>query len=102
VLQAGQMEQRLEGVRLAVREVDHLLNDDFALAVGTLNLLREEPTLPVEALESVRTALALETAARHLAKFQGVVRVETQDSPIGLTLDVERSIRSAGHVTMAI
>jgi len=46
-----------------------------------------------EALENVHTALAaIDTAVQHLRKFQRVVRVETQESPIGLTLDVERSI----------
>jgi PAS domain S-box-containing protein len=93
VLQAVQMEQRLEGVKLAVREVAHLLNNDLALAVGTLDLLQGDRRLSAEALESVHTTLAaLDTAIQHLAKFQRVVRVETQESPIGLTLDVERSI----------
>jgi hypothetical protein len=93
VLQAGQMEQRLEGVKLAVREVAHLLNNDLALAVGTLDLLQVDRSLSAEARESVSTALAaLDLAVQHLAKFQRVVRVETQESPIGLTLDVERSI----------
>lgn len=56
-------------------------------------LLREDPPLPPDVLSSVRTALAaLDAAAQHLAKFQRVVRVETQLTPIGFALDVERSI----------
>jgi len=87
------MEQRLEGVTLTVREVAHVLNNDLALAVGTLDLLQDVPQLPAEALEGVRTALgALDAAARHLATFQRIVRVETQETPLGLMLDVERSI----------
>jgi len=94
-LREGQMRQRLEGVTLTVREVAHLLNNDLALAVGTLDLLllRDDPPLPPDALSSVRTALdALDAAAQHLAKFQRVVRVETQPTPVGFALDVERSI----------
>ena len=93
MLQARQMEQRLEGVKLTVREVAHILNNDLALAVGTLDLLQDDPGLSSEALESVHAALAaLDAAAQHLTQFQRVVRVETQVTPIGLALDVERSI----------
>lgn len=93
MLQARQMEQRLEGVKLTVREVAHVLNNDLALAVGTLDLLQDDPGLSSEALESVHAALAaLDMAAGHLTQFQRVVRVETQVTPIGLALDVERSI----------
>ena len=91
--QARQMEHRLEGVKLAVGEVAHLLNNDLALAIGTLDLLQDDPSLSPEAREGLRTtAAALDAAAQHLAKFHRVVRVETQETPIGLTLDVERSI----------
>ncbi len=87
------MEQRLEGVTLTVREVAHVLNNDLALAVGTLDLLQDDPGLSSDALEGVRAALdALDAAARHLATFQRIVRVETQETPLGLMLDVERSI----------
>jgi PAS domain S-box-containing protein len=93
VLQAGQAEQRLDGVKLAVREVAHLLNNDLALAVGTLELLLGDHGLSTGTLEGMQTALAAcAAAAEHLAKFQRVVRVETQETPIGLTLDVNRSI----------
>jgi CheY-like chemotaxis protein len=85
--------RRLEGVKLAVREVAHLLNNDLALAVGTLELLLEDRGLSAGTQEGMQTALvACSAASEHLAKFQRVVRVETQDTPIGLALDVERSI----------
>ena len=91
--QARQMEHRLEGVKLAVREVAHLINNDLALAVGTVDLLQYDPSLSPEVLEGLRTvAAALDAAAQHLAKFHRVVRVETQETPVGLTLDIERSI----------
>ncbi len=93
MLQAAQMEQRLVGVKLAVREVAHLLNNDLALAVGTLDLLQQDPELSAGTLESVQAALAaLDAAAQHLVRFQRVVRVETQETPLGFALDVERSI----------
>ncbi len=95
MLEAAQTEHRLEGVKLAVREVAHLLNNDLALAVGTLDLLQNDPRLSSEALEGLHTALAaLDTAAQHMAKFQRIVRVETRETPSGLSLDVERSISS--------
>jgi hypothetical protein len=73
--------------------VAHLLNNDLAVAVGTLDRLQGDHGLAAKALESVHTALtALDMAVEHLAKFQRVVRVETQKTPIGLALDVERSI----------
>ena len=97
-LRAGQMEQRLDGVKLAMREVAHLLNNNLALAVGTIDLLQADPSLSPEAREGLLTAVAaLEEAARHLVRFQRVVRVETQESPVGLMLDVERSICSCMH-----
>lgn len=93
MLEAAQTEHRLEGVKLAVREVAHLLNNDLALAVGTLDLLQDDSELSSETLEGLHTALAaLDTATQHLAKFQRIVRVETQETPSGLTLDVDRSI----------
>lgn len=93
MFQATRMEHRLEGVKLTVREVAHLLNNDLAIAVGTLDLLQHDPTLSWEAREKIHTVQsALNTAAQRLEKFQRIVRVETQESPIGLTLVVERSI----------
>jgi len=91
---AGLRQQELaEEAERERREVAHLLNNDLALAVGTLDLLQNGPRLSSEALEGPHTALAtLDTAAQHLAKFQRIVRVETLETPIGLTLDVERSI----------
>ena len=71
----------------------HLLNNDLALAVGTIDLLQDDPTLSPEVREGLQTTLtALGEAAQHLAKFQRVVRVATQETPIGLTLDIDRSI----------
>src|SRR5215203_2861630 len=49
-------EARLEGVRLAAREVAHLLNNDLAIALGCLELLQAETDLPPHLLDLLRGA----------------------------------------------
>jgi signal transduction histidine kinase len=88
-------EARLDGVRLAAREMAHLLNNDLAIAVGMVELLQGQPELPGHLRELLDdAAVSLDSAARHIEEFQGVVRVAVKDTPGGLSLDLDRS-RSA-------
>ncbi len=85
-------EARLEGVKLAAREMAHLLNNDLAVAVGLVDLLQEHHDLPPH-LQSLLddAAGSLHAAARHIEQLQGVVRVVVKDTPAGASLDLERS-----------
>ena len=88
-------EARLEGVRLAAREIAHLLNNDLAVAVGFVDLLREHGQLTPELSDLLRGAVtSLDTAARHIEQLQSVVRVVVKETPAGQSLDLERSQRS--------
>jgi signal transduction histidine kinase len=83
---------RLDGVRLASREMAHLLNNDLAVAIGLLDLLRDRTELPDNAQDLVTAVMeSLESAARHVAQFQDVTRVATRETPVGPSLDLERS-----------
>ena len=85
-------EARLEGVRLAAREVAHLLNNDLALAVGYMELLQAQTELPPDLLDLLRGASrSLDAAARHVEQLQGVERVVVKETPAGPSLDLERS-----------
>ena len=82
----------LAGVRLAAREMGHLLNNDLAPAVAQLELLRRRGDLPPQLrpiLDDV--AAGLDAAVRHVAIFQRVRRVATKETPVGPALDLERS-----------
>src|SRR5205823_4275032 len=47
VVEGGGLDQaRLDGVRLAAREMAHLLNNDLAVAVGLVELLQGRSDLP--------------------------------------------------------
>jgi signal transduction histidine kinase len=88
-------EARLEGVRLAAREVAHLLNNDLAIALGCLELLQAETDLPSHLLDLLRGASrSLDGAARHVEQLQGVERVVVKETPAGPSLDLERSRHS--------
>jgi signal transduction histidine kinase len=87
-------EARLEGVRLAAREIAHLLNNDLAVAVGLVDLLQDRLELPPHLMELLHgAALSLDSAARHVEDLQGVVRVVIKETPAGESLDLERSRR---------
>jgi len=88
-------EARLEGVRLAAREIAHLLNNDLAVAVGFVDLLQAHSDLPASLRDLLVDAItSLDAAARHIEEMQGVVRVVVKKTPAGESLDLERS-RSA-------
>ena len=83
---------RLQGVLLAGRELAHLLNNDLAIAVGSIELLREQSTLPPGLHQMVDDAsMGLERAAEHLRRLQHVSRVTTRQTPLGPSLDLDRS-----------
>jgi signal transduction histidine kinase len=85
-------EARLDGVRLAAREMAHLLNNDLAVAVGLVELLQGRTDMPPRLRELLSDAAeSLEAAAQHIDDFQDVVRVAVKDTPAGLSLDLERS-----------
>lgn len=86
---------QLEGVTLATREVTHLLTNDLMLTVAAIDLLQARADLPTEAVTRLEQALdGLNAADGHLKKLQQVVRVETKETPVGPSLDLDRS---TGH-----
>jgi signal transduction histidine kinase len=87
-------EARLEGVRLAAREIAHLVNNDLAVAVGFVDLLQDYGQLPVELLELLENAASsLDAAARHIQQLQSVDRIVIKATPAGESLDLEQSQR---------
>ena len=83
---------QLVAVTLAARELAHVLNNDLALPVGALELLREDPALVPHLRQIVEEAgVGLASAAGHVRRLQQVVRIQTKDTPIGPALDLERS-----------
>jgi hypothetical protein len=83
---------QLQAVSLAARELAHRLNNDLALAVGTIDLLRSEPTLSPEIQELIREAAAgLERVGAQLTQLQKLARFQTRETPVGRALDLERS-----------
>jgi signal transduction histidine kinase len=85
-------EARLDGVRLAAREMAHVLNNDLAVAVGLVELLQGRPDLPPRLRDLLADAAdSLDAATRHIEDFQDVVRVAVKDTPGGPSLDLEQS-----------
>ena len=83
---------RLEGVRLAARELAHLVNNDLAVAVGLVDLVQGQPELPTHLRDLLAgAATSLDAAARHVREMQSVVRVVVKETPAGQSLDLERS-----------
>lgn len=84
---------QLEGIQLAAREIAHLVNNDLAVTVGTLDLLRTQDDLPPHARDLLERALAgVNAAALHVRRLQRVQRVITHDTPAGPALDLDRSV----------
>lgn len=83
---------QLVAVTLAARELAHVLNNDLALPVGALELLREDGSLPPHLRQIVEQAgEGLASAAEHVRRLQQIIRFQTKDTPIGPALDLERS-----------
>jgi GAF domain-containing protein len=86
---------RLLTVTLTARELAHRLNNDLSLPVGMVELLLQDPTLPARARGMLeQTAVGLEAAVQHISQLQQLVRFETKETPLGTSLDLDRSIRS--------
>lgn len=83
---------QLHGVTLAARELAHRLNNDLALAVGTIDLLRSEETLSGELHQLVVDAAAgLQRVGEHMAQLQQLVRFQIRETPVGPALDLDGS-----------
>ncbi|MFN8526838.1 MAG: GAF domain-containing protein [Chloroflexota bacterium] len=83
---------RLDGIALAGRELAHLLNNDLTAPIGILELVIGRADVPPRVKELLQTALIdLGNAERHIKQFQQVVRVETRATPVGPSLDLDRS-----------
>jgi CheY-like chemotaxis protein len=95
--QLADMQRRqghLEGVTLAGRELTHRLNNDLALALGTLELVRARVPMPETFQTLVDEAVdRLEQAGRHVADLQQVVHVATRDTPLGPSRDLPRAVQ---------
>ncbi len=91
---ATQLSQaRLTGVRLAARELAHLLNNDLTPAVIVLARLRDCAELPADLQRLlVDATLCLDRAVQSVAQLQRVERVETRETPYGPALDLARSV----------
>ncbi|MCC7372861.1 MAG: response regulator [Chloroflexi bacterium] len=86
---------QLVAVALAARELAHVLNNDLALPVGALELIREDPSLEPHLRQIVDDAsMGLASAAGHVRRLQQVVRIETKQTPVGPALDLERSAQT--------
>jgi CheY-like chemotaxis protein len=84
----------LEGVTLAGRELAHRLNNDLALALGTLELVRARVPMPETFQTLVDEAVdRLELAGRHVADLQQVVHVATTDTPVGPSHELPHSVQ---------
>ena len=83
---------QLQAVSLAARELAHRLNNDLALAVGTIDMLREEPTLDPDIRELVDDAAdGLQRVGEQLKRLQQLARFQTRETPVGRALDLDRS-----------
>lgn len=88
---------QLQAVTLAARELAHRLNNDLALAVGTIDMLRGEPSVTDELRELISDAAAgLERVGEQLAQLQQLVRFQTRETPIGPALDLDGSREPRG------
>jgi CheY-like chemotaxis protein len=88
---------QLVAVTLAARELAHVLNNDLALPVGALELLKEDPDLVPHLRQIVEEAGAgLASAAGHVRRLQQVIRIQTKETPVGPALDLERSAERSG------
>jgi two-component system, cell cycle response regulator len=94
--EAKLMEGRLEGVTLAGRALAHLLSNNLLQVAARLEALESRPNLPPELAAQVSdAALRLNQAVEHVERLQHIVRVETQETPAGPILDLQRSAEQA-------
>lgn len=94
--QSRQVEARLDGVRLAGRELAHLLNNALVMPVAVVDLLQQQAAAPAHLRPMVdEAASSLAEIRRCIEQFQQVVRVETKETIVGPALDLERSVQSS-------
>lgn len=89
------LEARLEGVQLAAREIAHLVNNDLQPALGLLDALRDDPPrdlAPVWRALIPGAADGVTSAVRHIRRLGRVERVEVRQTPVGPSLDLDRSV----------
>ncbi len=85
---------QLEGVTYTAREMAHYLNNELTVVAGALEVVQQQSQLPPEVRRLVDAAdEQLGAAVRHLAQLQRVVRVVTKETPVGPSLDLERSVQ---------
>jgi PAS domain S-box-containing protein len=85
---------QLEGVTYTAREMAHYLNNELTVVAGALELVQLQGHLSSELRALVESANGqLDDAARHLAQLQQVVRVTTKNTPVGPSLDLDRSVQ---------
>ncbi|MFN8635145.1 MAG: GAF domain-containing protein [Chloroflexota bacterium] len=83
---------QLQAVTLAARELAHRLNNDLALAVGTIDMLRDSPTVSPALRELIDDAAAgLDRVAEQLRRLHQLTRFQTRETPVGPALDLDRS-----------
>lgn len=86
----------MRGVMLAAREMAHRLNNHLTLGVGALELALADPDLPPRLRDLFLQAQeGLDRACHDLAKLQRVARVVTKPTPVGPSLDLDRSLPPA-------
>jgi hypothetical protein len=85
---------RLEGARLALRTIRHMLGNKLAIVVGYSELLADDPRLPPDLrARASQIATSAMNAADDLHRFDdGLVRLHVDNTVAGPgLLDVERS-----------
>jgi GAF domain-containing protein len=84
---------QLLAATMMTRELAHQVNNALALVGGTLELLSVQRELPVELAAMVRSSHArIDEVVERLCHLQQLTRFETKRTPVGLALDVERSL----------
>ena len=89
---------RLEGVLLAVRTVQHELNNHLTITVGYAEMLTTDARLPDDARQLAREALeAAEQAVATVDRLRTITRLEETDhgGPGGPIIDLDRSAHEA-------
>lgn len=97
--QAQRVRERLEGVMLAARTMQHELNNQLALTVGYAELLANDPVLPARLRELAEEALrGAQAATATVDRLQHITTLEEVDqgAPGGAVLDLGRLRGSPG------
>jgi PAS domain-containing protein len=94
--QAVREAEQLAGILVAGRHLAHTLNNDLQVPSYLLELLQTRGLLAPDLGPLLQQATAdLADVAAQIRRLQQVVRVETQMTPVGLALDLERSTAPA-------